>query len=416
MRPMLLIADLHVHSRHSRATARTTDLEHLAAWAAMKGIALCGTGDFTHPGWMSEIRDGLVPAEDGLLRLRPGIERRVLASLPGACRTPVRFVLTVEIATIYKRDGRTRKVHHVACVPDLEAAARLSRSLARIGNLAADGRPMLGLDSRDLLEMVLESHGLSFLFPAHIWTPWFAVLGSRSGFDSIEDCYRDLSGHVFVLETGLSSDPPMNWRLSGLDRYRLVSFSDAHSPSRLGREATVLDTELGFAHIRRALETGDGYVGTVEFFPEEGKYHLDGHRACGVRLEPDETRRHGGRCPACGGRLTVGVAHRVEELADRAGPVPPATAGRVWSLVPLAEVLSECLDVGPATKAVGRAYDALVGALGPELGILTTVPVDEIGRASTPRVAEAVTRLREGRVEREPGYDGEYGRIRLLGP
>jgi uncharacterized protein (TIGR00375 family) len=411
---MVFHADLHVHSRHSRATARTCDLEHLAHWACRKGISVVGTGDVTHPGWMEEIRKSLLPAEPGLYKLIPEIESSGVSRLPAACQGPVRFMLTGEIATIYKSGDRTRKVHHVVCLPDLEAAGRLSRSLSRIGNLEADGRPMLGLDSRDLLEMVLESSDASFLIPAHIWTPWFAVLGSKSGFDSVEECYRDLAEHVFCLETGLSSDPPMNWRVSSLDRYRLVSFSDAHSPQKLGREATVLSTDIDFPSIRRALETGEGYVGTVEFFPQEGKYHLDGHRKCGIRLTPEQTRAARGRCPSCGGKLTVGVMHRVESLADRASPVVPDTAGRVWNLVPLVEVLGECLGCGPNTKKVARVYDALLEAAGPELVLLEKTPLEEIERASSPRVAEAIGRLRSGEVVRESGYDGEYGRISLL--
>jgi DNA helicase-2/ATP-dependent DNA helicase PcrA len=409
---MVLHADLHVHSRHSRATARTCDLDNLARWAIRKGLAVIGTGDFTHPAWMEQIRTRLAPAEPGLLALRD--ESGARCDLPGSLTGQVRFMLTVEIATIYKKDGRTRKVHHVVCAPDVASAERLRRSLSRIGNLEADGRPMLGLDSRDLLEIVLGAGQGCFLIPAHIWTPWFAVLGSRSGFDSIEACYGDLADHVFALETGLSSDPPMNWRVSSLDRFRLVSFSDAHSPPRLAREATTFETPLDYFAIRCALETGEGYVGTVEFFPEEGKYHLDGHRKCSVRLEPSQTRERGARCPVCGSGVTVGVMHRVEELSDRAEPERPATGGRVTSLVPLAEVLSERTGRGPSTRTVGRLYESLIEGLGPELFVLTEAPLEDIEASSDPVVAEAIRRLRTGRVIREPGYDGEYGRIRLF--
>jgi len=406
-------ADLHVHSRYSRATSRDLDLEHLAFWAARKGIAVVGTGDCVHPAWLAEIKDKLVPTGDGLFRLKPEIEAEVFRTLPAICRQPVRFMLSTEISTIYKKGDKTRKIHHLIYAADLDAADRLAASLARIGNIASDGRPILGLDSRDLLEIALQSGPDSYLVPAHIWTPWFAALGSQSGFDSIEECYRDLAPYIFAVETGLSSDPAMNWRVSSLDRFRLTSNSDAHSPGKLGREATRFACAPDYFAIRRALETGDGYVGTVEFFPEEGKYHLDGHRACGVRLEPKETLALGGRCPGCGGRITVGVAHRVEMLADRDAPLPPPTAGTVASLVPLPEILGEILGCGVASKAVVQAHDRVLAALGPELSVLDEVPVEDIARAD-PLLGEAVQRLRAGAVIRQAGYDGEYGVIRLF--
>jgi len=408
-------ADLHVHSKYSRATSRELDLEHLAHWAARKGISVVGTGDFTHPAWRAELKDKLVSAEPGLFRLREDIEQGVAATLPTPCRASVRFLLEVEISTIYKKGDRTRKIHHLIYAPDFAAADRISERLARIGNIASDGRPILGLDSRDLLEITLESDPGSYLVPAHIWTPWFAALGSQSGFDSIVECYGDLADHIFAVETGLSSDPAMNWRISFLDRYRLVSNSDAHSPGKLGREATTFDCDLDYGAIRRALETGQGYVGTVEFFPDEGKYHLDGHRKCGVRLTPRETLAQGGRCPSCGEPVTIGVEHRVEMLADRSEEeiVPPATAGAVSNLVPLSEMLSEIAASGPASKTVERGYDRVVATLGPELFILQEAPVEDVARAD-PLLAEAITRLRAGRVIREAGYDGEYGVIRLF--
>lgn len=406
-------ADLHVHSRHSRATSRDLDLEHLAWWAARKGIAVVGTGDCVHPGWLAEIRDKLVPDGGGLFRLRPDIEAEVERTLPPACRAPVRFMLSTEISTIYKKGEKTRKIHHLIYAPDFDTVDRLAASLARIGNIASDGRPILGLDSRDLLEVALASGPDAYLVPAHIWTPWFAALGSQSGFDSIEDCYGDLASHIFAVETGLSSDPEMNWRVSSLDRFRLTSNSDAHSPGKLGREATRFTCAPDYFAIRRALETGDGYGGTVEFFPEEGKYHMDGHRACGVRLDPRETLALDGRCPVCGGRVTVGVAHRVETLADRDAAAPPPTAGAVSSLVPLPEILSEIVGSGVASKAVARVYDRTSAALGPEISVLGEVPVEDIARTA-PLLAEAVTRLRAGTVIREAGYDGAYGVIRLF--
>jgi uncharacterized protein (TIGR00375 family) len=406
-------ADLHVHSRYSRATSRDLDLEHLAWWAARKGIGVVATGDFTHPAWAAELKQKLVPAEPGLFRLAGETEKAVAETLPAACRTPVRFMLEVEISTIYKKGDRTRKIHHLIYAPDFATVDRISARLARIGNIASDGRPILGLDSRDLLEITLESSPDAYLVPAHIWTPWFAALGSQSGFDSIVECYGDLSDHIFAVETGLSSDPPMNWRLSMLDRYRLTSNSDAHSPGKLGREATTFDCDVDYFAIRRALETGKGFVGTVEFFPEEGKYHLDGHRKCGVRLEPRETRAGGGRCPVCGEPVTVGVEHRVEILADRSEPVRPPAAGDVCNLVPLPEVLSEIVASGPSSKAVEQSYNRLIATLGPELSILQSIPLEDIGRAGT-LFAEAVARLRAGQVIREAGYDGEYGVIRLF--
>ncbi|THF64497.1 hypothetical protein E6C76_10535 [Pseudothauera nasutitermitis] len=410
---MLFHADLHVHSKHSRATSRDLDLEHLAWWAARKGIAVVATGDCVHPAWLAEMKDKLVATGDGLFALRPEIEAEVLKTLPPSCRTPVRFMLSTEISTIYKKGERTRKIHHVVYAPDFATADRLAASLGRIGNIASDGRPILGLDSRDLLEVVLESGPQAYLVPAHIWTPWFAALGSQSGFDSIQECYGDLAGHIFAVETGLSSDPEMNWRISSLDGFRLISNSDAHSPSKLGREATRFAGTPNYYAMRRALETGEGYVGTVEFFPEEGKYHLDGHRACNVRLDPQETLAHGGLCPVCGKPVTVGTAHRIETLADRKVGIPPPTAGTVTSLVPLPEMLAEILGSGVASQGVTREYDRVSAALGPDFAILCETPIDDIRRVH-PLLGEAVERLRAGRVIREAGYDGEYGVIRLF--
>ena len=415
---MTFYADLHVHSKYSRATSRDCDLEHLALWARKKGIAVVATGDFTHPAWRAELKDRLVPAEPGLFRLRPDLERAVEERLPPACRSrrsAVRFMLSVEISTIYKKLDKTRKIHHLIYTPGFDAAERVVDSLSRIGNLHSDGRPILGLDSRHLLEIALESDPGSYLVPAHIWTPWFAALGSKSGFDAIDECYGDLSPHIFAVETGLSSDPPMNWRVSSLDRFRLVSNSDAHSPEKLGREVCVFDTEPDYFALRRALETGEGYGGTLEFFPEEGKYHLDGHRHCHVCFSPGETRKHEGRCPVCGKPLTVGVMHRVEDLADRGEEAaPPGTAGPMRSLVPLPEILSEIHQVGPKSKTVARHYESLLGRLGPELPLLDTLPLEDIAPAASPLVAEAVSRLRKEEVIRDAGYDGVYGTIRLF--
>ena len=411
-------ADLHVHSRFSRATSRNCDLQHLSIWARKKGIGVVGTGDFTHPAWRAELKEQLVPAEPGLFRLRPDLEKAVEDRLPRACAGSsgaVRFLLSVEISTIYKKLEKTRKVHHLVYAPDFESAERLVADLSRIGNLHSDGRPILGLDSRHLLEITLESGPGSYLVPAHVWTPWFAALGSKSGFDAVDHCYADLAPHVFAVETGLSSDPPMNWRVSSLDRFRLMSNSDAHSPEKLGREVCVFDTEMDYFAIRRALETGRGYGGTLEFFPEEGKYHLDGHRNCNVRLDPEETRLRRGLCPVCGKPLTVGVMHRVEDLADRTpDAAPPDTAGDTRGLVPLPEILSEIHRVGPKSKRVAQDYEGLLARLGPELHILNALPPEDIGAAAPSLVAEAVARLRRREVIREAGYDGVYGVIRLF--
>jgi DNA helicase II / ATP-dependent DNA helicase PcrA len=412
----MFIADLHIHSRFSRACSKDCDIEHLSWWALRKGLTVLGTGDFTHPAWAAELKDTLVEAEPGLFRIRPDLERRLHRDTPASCAGTVRFMLSVEISTIYRRDERTRKVHHLLYAPSFEAADRITAALAKIGNLASDGRPILGLDSRDLLEITLEAGPGCFLVPAHVWTPWFAVLGSKSGFDTVRDCYADLADHIFAVETGLSSDPAMNWTCSSLDAYRLVSNSDAHSPPALGREATVFGTDLDYFAMAEALRTGRGLDGTLEFFPEEGKYHLDGHRKCGVRIEPEQSTALADRCPVCGEPLTVGVLHRVAELADRPAGFRPDGAAGFTCLVQLPQIIGEILGTGPKSKKVDAETGRLTGALGPELTILRDVPLDDLRRTGGTRLAEAIGRLRRGEVIREAGYDGEYGTIRLFGP
>jgi len=409
-------ADLHVHSRFSIACSRDCDIEHLSWYALRKGLTVVGTGDFTHPAWAAELKETLVPAEPGLFRVRPELEQRLMRDLPATCAGTVRFMLSVEISTIYRRDERTRKVHHLIYAPSFDAADRITTALSRIGNLASDGRPILGLDSRDLLEITLSADPDCFLVPAHVWTPWFAVLGSKSGFDTVRDCYADLADHIFAVETGLSSDPAMNWTCSTLDGYRLISNSDAHSPPMLGREATSFGTGLSYFEIAEALRTGTGLAGTLEFFPEEGKYHLDGHRKCGVRVDPERTRALGAACPECGKPLTVGVLHRVAELADRPLGYRPAGAAGFASLVQLPQIVGEIMAVGPKSKKVTAEVSRLVAALGPELSILQRVPLDDLSRAGGSLLAEGIARLRRGEAIREAGYDGEYGVIRLFQP
>jgi ATP-dependent DNA helicase UvrD/PcrA len=409
-------ADLHVHSRFSRACSKNADIPNLAWWALRKGITVAGTGDFTHPAWAAELRESLVPAEPGLLRLRDDLASAVRRTTPASCGQEPRFLLSAEISTIYRRGDRTRKVHHLVYAPTFDCAERISTALARVGNLASDGRPILGLDSRDLLEITLSAGPGCFLIPAHIWTPWFAVLGSKSGFDMVADCYADLAGQVFAVETGLSSDPPMNWMCSSLDQYRLVSNSDAHSPPMLGREATTFCTELDYYAMAAALRTGEGLEGTINFYPEGGRYHLDGHRKCGVRCEPRQTRELGGNCPGCGKPLTIGVLHRVAELADRPAGRQPAGAAGYCHLVSLAELVSEIEGTGPQSKRVQAEVGRLVAALGPELAILRDIPAAELSRAGGSLLAEGVTRLRRGEVSKRAGFDGEYGVVRVFRP
>src|SRR6201994_4194095 len=416
MRTAMFHADLHIHSKFSRACSKDCDIPHLAAGARPKGITGGGTGDFTPPAWITELKNPLVPAEAGLFRLRPDLEKDLRRRVPAACDQPVRFMLSVEISTIYRRSDRTRKVHHLLYAPSFEAADPITAALSKIGNLASDGRPILGLDSRDLLEITLEGGPGCYLVPAHIWTPWFAVLGSRSGFDAVADCYGDLAGEIFAVETGLSSDPSMNWMCSSLDAYRLVSNSDAHSPPMLGREATTFTANMDYFSMAAALRTGDGLAGTIEFYPEEGKYHLDGHRKCGIRFEPEETRERDGVCAECHKPLTVGVLHRVAELADRPDGHRPAGAAGYSNLVQLPGIVGEILSVGPKSKSVNRLIDRLRAACGPELSILQHVPTDDLARIGGSALGEAIGRLRRGEVVVDAGYDGEYGTVRLFGP
>src|SRR5262245_3976983 len=396
-------ADLHIHSRFSRACSKNCDAGTLAWWAARKGVTVVGTGDFTHPAWAAELAESLEPAEPGLLRLCPGLRSELERTTPASCDPDVRFMLSAEISTIYKRDGVTRKVHHLLYAPTFEAAGTITAALAKIGNLASDGRPILGLDSRHLTEITLNAGPGCYLVPAHSCTPWFAVLGSKSGFDAVPDCYLDLADHVFAVETGLSSDPPMNWMCSALDRYRLVSNSDAHSPPMIGREATAFSTGLDYFAMLRALRTGSGLAGTINFHPEGGRYHLDGHRKCGIRFGPGQTNAHSGTCPGCGKPLTIGVLHRVSELADRPLRERPAGVAGFINLVSLPEIVGEISGSGAKSKRVIAEVDRLVATLGPELRILCETDVAALGRAGGSLLGEAIARLRRGEVITDAG-------------
>lgn len=412
---MKFIADLHIHSPFSRATSKDSTPGNLAAWAALKGIQLIGTGDFTHPGWLQILKEQLIPAEPGVYRLKDASYTLQLLPEIKADAESVRFILSAEISSIYKRSGKTRKVHNLLYMPDFEVVERLNRRLAKVGNLLSDGRPLLGLDCRDLLEMMLDCSSDAFMVPAHIWTPWFSVFGSKSGFDTIEECFGDLAGHIFALETGLSSNPEMNRLISALDRFTFISNSDCHSPSKLGREANLFDTGLDFYSLRRAIEANcsDSFIGTIEFFPEEGKYHLDGHRECQICLEPSESRQSNNICRVCKKPLTIGVLNRVLELADRHAPEYKISAPQFYSLIPLVEILGELMQVGSASKRVMQHYMRLISEFKSEFNLLLFAGIDEIDRFD-PLLAESILRMRDGQVLRQSGFDGQYGKIRLF--
>lgn len=408
-------ADLHIHSKYSRATSSDCVPAMLELWARRKGISLLGTGDFTHPAWRQMLNDQLVEAEPGLYRLKADCAAEDPLAPPDA-KEP-RFVISGEISSIYKQGGRVRKVHSVILLPSLQAAEALSKKLESIGNIHSDGRPILGLSAHDLLDVTLNICPESIFIPAHIWTPHFSLFGAFSGFDTIEECFSDLTPHIHALETGLSSDPPMNWRLSALDGYTLVSNSDAHSPAKLGRELNLIEGELSYSGLKKAIEQGTrgGFHSTVEFFPEEGKYHFDGHRNCGVCLGPDEAVKVDGLCPVCGKRLTPGVYHRVMQLADRPeGCEKPCHAAPFTRLVPLVEVVASVTGVSAASMKAQARYEALVHSLGSELDILSTLPMDVIERTAGKAVAEGIRRMRVGEVMLSPGFDGEYGKMELL--
>ena len=413
---MEFIADLHIHSKYSRATAKNLDFENLYYTAQIKGITLIGTGDFTYPAWISEIESKLEETEPGLFSLKRQIAKDIDKTIPKNCRNPVRFILQTEISNIYKKDGRVRKNHNLVYFPDIASVKKFNAKLDAIGNIKSDGRPILGLDAADLLKIMLDVNDKGFFVPAHIWTPWFSMFGSKSGFDTIEECFGSLKEHIFAVETGLSSDPPMNWRIEDLDNVRLISNSDAHSPGYLGRNASVFNTDLSFFHVRQALETNDleKYKGTLDMYPHQGKYHYDGHRKCNICLNPATTMEIDGICPECGRKVTYGVLNRVQELATRPEGYVPENRHGFKSIVPLVDILSEIFEVGPKTKKVASYYTKAIETLGPELGILLDKSVEEIDRANVPLLSEAIIKMRKGDIDIDPGYDGEFGKVNLF--
>ncbi|WP_457551101.1 UvrD-helicase domain-containing protein [Desulfobacula sp.] len=413
---MKFIADLHIHSKYSRATAKNLDFENLYYTAQIKGVTVIGTGDFTYPAWIDEIESKLEETEPGLFSLKKEIAKDIDKNIPEICRNPVRFVLQTEISNIYKKDGRVRKNHNLVYFPDIKSVKKFNAKLDAIGNIKSDGRPILGLDAADLLKIMLDINDKGFFVPAHIWTPWFSMFGSKSGFDSMEECFGSLTRHIFAVETGLSSDPPMNWRVEDLDHVRLISNSDAHSPGYLGRNASVFDTDLSFSHIRQALEKNDleKYQGTLDMYPHQGKYHYDGHRKCNICLNPATTAQIDGICPECGRKVTYGVLNRVQELATRKEGYVPENRQGFKSIIPLADILSEIFEVGPKTKKVAGYYKKAIETLGPELGILLDKSFEQIDTAHVLLLSGAIRKMRTGDVDIDPGYDGEFGKVNLF--
>uniref|UniRef100_A0A7C4EMQ8 DNA helicase UvrD n=1 Tax=Thermodesulfovibrio aggregans TaxID=86166 RepID=A0A7C4EMQ8_9BACT len=405
----MFYADLHIHSKYSRATSKDMSLEVIEQWSQIKGIKVIGTGDFTHPEWLREIEKKLNEEENGLFTLK----KKYRLNIPDSCKQEVFFMLSSEISCIYQKNGKLRKIHLLILSPSLKDVIKINHALMQIGSLSSDGRPILGIDAKEILKIILEISPQSLIIPAHAWTPHFSVFGSESGFDSLEECFEELMEYIYAIETGLSSDPPMNWRLSKLDRVILISNSDAHSPAKIGREANIFETEVSYKAITEAIKTGKGFVGTVEFFPEEGKYHYDGHRLCGVRLSPKETIKMNYLCPRCGKRVTVGVMHRVEVLSDREEGFKPHKAFPYKSIIPLQEIIAEINKTSTQSKTVFNTYMKLIYKLGSEFDILLNKKLEEIS-AVDEHLAEAVERMRTGKVFVEPGYDGQYGKIRVF--
>lgn len=412
---MKFIADFHIHSSYSLATSKELQPENLEIFARIKGLKVVATGDFTHPKWTGELKEKLEPAEDGLFKLKK--KYSLDAKHPLIPKDEVRFILSSEISSIYKYGDKVRKVHNLILSPDFETVAKIQAAIRKMGgNITSDGRPILGLDSRNLLEIALQANENIFFIPAHIWTPWFSALGSKSGFDSIDECYRDLSKHIHAVETGLSSDAPMNWLCSFLDRFTLLSNSDAHSPDKLGRNANIFDTDLSYTAIVKTLKKeGTGkFLGTIDMFPQEGKYHYDGHRNCGICWNPEQTFANNEICPKCGRKITVGVLNRVMKLADRKNIQEKKDHTPYHSIIPLKEILSEIVGVGPNSKKVGKQYIDLIQKLGSELGILLTLPLDQIENYGMENLATAICKMREKKIHIQEGFDGEFGKIKVF--
>lgn len=413
------VADFHLHSHYSRATSKDMDLLGLYRWGKIKGINVIGTGDFTHPQWFNELQAQLEPAENGLYQLKKELALEADKLVPVSCRNnQLFFVLTAEISNIYKKHDQVRKLHNVIVAPDFATVAKMNAKLMSIGNLHSDGRPILGLDSKELLRISLEASERCLFIPAHIWTPWFAMFGSKSGFNSVQEAFEDLTPYIYAVETGLSSDPAMNWRLSQLDNILLLSNSDAHSPRNLGREANVFDCELSYAEMLEAIKSKDQrFVGTIEFFPEEGKYHYDGHRLCNMSMNPEETKKVKEICPVCHKPLVLGVDYRVSELADRPLNYQPTKPKQVEYIVPLAQMISEIKMVGSVmSKAVLTEYDRVITQLGNEFSILRSLSTDQITSAGFPLLAQAIAKMRIKDLYIKPGYDGVYGVVQIFKP
>ncbi len=411
---MQFITDLHIHSKYSRAVSRNMVPEELDRWADDKGILVMGTGDFTHPAWFKELKEKLESAEEGLFRLK---KKYKLPTLKGAF-AETRFMLSVEISCIYSRAGKTRRVHHLVLVPDFKTAEKINSELSLLGKLASDGRPILGLDSEKLAKIVFDANPQSVIIPAHAWTPWFGVFGSMSGFDFLQECFGEYTDKIFAIETGLSSDPAMNWRIPMLDKIAFISNSDSHSLQRIGREASVFDCDLSYRGIMEAIKSRnpEKFLYTIEFFPEEGKYHYDGHRACGVMMAPEETKRKNKICPICGKEVTIGVVYRIAELADKKRPEGYKDSNRIpfRNLVTLDSIIGEALNKGKATKSVMKEYEKIIKSCNSEFNALLNTPIQDIASMTNEVIAEGVSRVRSGKLTISPGYDGEFGTIKIF--